>query len=99
MAGIITEGLLELKDEDYRAFHAKLIPNIPIEKIIGVRTPALRKYAKEVAKMPEAEAFLRELPHTYYEESNLHGALLSLLYDAFSSAVISASVPSISISS
>lgn len=80
MAGIITEGLLELKDEDYRAFHAKLIPNIPIEKIIGVRTPVLRKYAKEVAKLPEAEAFLRELPHTYYEENNLHGALLSLLY-------------------
>ena len=72
MAGIITEGLLELKDEDYRAFHAKLIPNIPIEKIIGVRTPVLRKYAKEVAKLPEAEAFLRELPHTYYEENNLH---------------------------
>lgn len=80
MAGIITEGLLELKDEDYRSFHAKLIPNIPIEKIIGVRTPVLRKYAKEVAKLPEAEAFLRELPHTYYEENNLHGALLSLLY-------------------
>lgn len=80
MAGIITEGLLELKDEDYRAFHAKLIPNIPIEKIIGVRTPVLRKYAKEVAKLPEAEAFLRELPHTYYEKNNLHGALLSLLY-------------------
>lgn len=80
MAGIITEGLLELKDEDYRAFHVKLIPNIPIEKIIGVRTPVLRKYAKEVAKLPEAEAFLRELPHTYYEENNLHGALLSLLY-------------------
>ena len=40
----------------------------------------LRKYAKEVAKLPEAEAFLRELPHTYYEENNLHGALLSLLY-------------------
>ena len=76
MAGIITEGLLELKDEDYRAFHA----NIPIEKIIGVRTPVLRKYAKEVAKLPEAEAFLWELPHTYYEENNLHGALLSLLY-------------------
>lgn len=80
MAGIITEGLLALKDEDYRAFHAKLIPNIPIEKIIGVRTPVLRKYAKKVAKLPEAEAFLRELPHTYYEENNLHGALLSLLY-------------------
>lgn len=77
---IITEGLFELKDENYRAFHAKLIPDIPYEKIIGVRTPALRSYAKEVAKLPEAKVFLQELPHTYYEENNLHGALLSLLY-------------------
>ena len=50
MAGIITEGLLELKDEDYRAFHAKLIPNIPIEKIIGVRTPVLCEGSGEAAR-------------------------------------------------
>lgn len=79
-SSIITEGLFKIKDEDYRAFHAKLIPNIPVDKIIGVRTPALRKYAKEVSKMPEARLFIQTLPHTYYEENNLHGALLSLLY-------------------
>lgn len=77
---MITQGLMNLKDENYRAFHAKLIPEIPYETIIGVRTPVLRSYAKEVAKQPEAEAFLQKLPHTYYEENNLHGALLSLLY-------------------
>ena len=77
---MITQGLRKLKDENYRAFHAKLIPEIPYETIIGVRTPALRSYAKEVAKLPEAETFIQELPHTYYEENNLHGALLSLLY-------------------
>ena len=57
----ITEGLFALQDEEYRAFHAKLIPNISYERIIGVRTPALRKYAKEVAKMPEVYDFLEEL--------------------------------------
>ena len=77
---MITEGLIALKDESYRAFHAKLIPDIPFDTIIGVRTPALRSYAKEVAKLPEAESFLQQLPHTYYEENNLHGALLSLIY-------------------
>ena len=77
---MITQGLRKLKDENYRAFHAKLIPEIPYETIIGVRTPALRSYAKQVAKLPEAETFIQELPHTYYEENNLHGALLSLLY-------------------
>lgn len=77
---MITQGLINLKDENYRAFHAKLIPEISYETIIGVRTPTLRNYAKEVAKFPEIDAFLEELPHTYYEENNLHGALLSLLY-------------------
>lgn len=76
----ITDGLFALKDENYRRFHAKLIPDIPIDNIIGVRTPVLRKYAKEVAKLPEANIFLESLPHNYYEENNLHGALLSLLY-------------------
>lgn len=76
----ITDGLFALKDENYRRFHAKLIPDIPIDNIIGVRTPVLRKYAKEVAKLQEANIFLESLPHSYYEENNLHGALLSLLY-------------------
>ncbi len=76
----ITDGLFALKDENYRRFHAKLIPDIPIDNIIGVRTPVLRKYAKEVAKLPEVNIFLESLPHSYYEENNLHGALLSLLY-------------------
>lgn len=76
----ITDGLFALKDENYRRFHAKLIPDIPIDNIIGVRTPVLRKYAKEVVKLPEANIFLESLPHSYYEENNLHGALLSLLY-------------------
>ncbi len=76
----ITKELFALRDESYRTFHKKLIPEISEDKIIGVRTPMLRAYAKEVAKRPECYAFLQELPHTYYEENNLHGALLSLLY-------------------
>ena len=76
----ITKELWELRDESYFNFHKKLIPNIAEENIIGVRTPALRSYAKKVAKYPEVYEFLQELPHTYYEENNLHGALLGLLY-------------------
>lgn len=76
----ITKGLFELQDEGYRAFHAKLMPAINFDRIIGVRTPQLRKYAKKIAKEPYAKEFLNELPHTYYEENNLHSALLSLLY-------------------
>ncbi len=76
----IINGLFALQDEGYREFHGKLMPEIPPEKIIGVRMPALRAYAKEIAAKPEAIDFLQQLPHTYYEENNLHGALLSILY-------------------
>lgn len=76
----ITNELFALRDEAYHKFHKKLIPEIPEEHIIGVRTPVLRAYAKTLAKRPEAYDFLQELSHTYYEENNLHGALLSLLY-------------------
>lgn len=77
----IREALFEMQDKEYRAFHAKLIPNIAPERIIGVRTPALRKYAKQLAKTAEAEAFLEELPHYYYEENNLHAFLLEQVKD------------------
>lgn len=72
----IRTRLFAMQDANYRRFHAALIPNVEPETVIGVRTPALRKYAKELAGTPEAEAFLKELPHRYYEENNLHGFLI-----------------------
>lgn len=77
----ITESLLKLKDEEYAAFHRKLIPNIEPERVIGVRTPALRKLAKQVRKEPYAGDFLKELPHDYYEENQLHGFMVSEMRD------------------
>ena len=77
----IQEELFGMQDVDYRDFHSKLIPNIAPERIIGVRTPELRKYAKQLAKTKEAELFLEELPHYYYEENNLHGFLLEQMKD------------------
>ena len=74
----IKEKLFELADESYRDFHAKLIPTVPKEKIIGVRIPLLRKFAKEIAREypDKAKAFCEELPHEYYEENNLHAFLI-----------------------
>lgn len=77
----IQEALFEMQDIAYREFHSKLIPNIEPARIIGVRTPALRKYAKQLGKTAEAAAFLEELPHYYYEENNLHGFLLEQIKD------------------
>lgn len=67
-----------LGEGGYADFTAKLIPNVAREKIIGVRIPALRAFAKSIAGTREAEEFLRALPHRYLDENHLHGALLSL---------------------
>lgn len=77
----LQNALFVLRDEDYKAFHAKLVPNIKPDKIIGVRTPVLRRFAKDFAKAPEAKDFLSDLPHKYYEEDNLHAFLLEQVRD------------------
>ena len=77
----IQKELFALQDKEYHDFHCRLMPTVNPDVVIGVRTPALRKFAKEVAKMPEAEVFLQKLPHTYYEENNLHGFLLENIRD------------------
>lgn len=75
----ITARLFEMRDLTYRDFNAKLIPNIEKEKIIGVRTPQLRKLAREMQKSGEWESFLKELPHQYHEENLLHAVLLGTM--------------------
>ena len=59
-------------DLDYRAFHARLVPNVDPKTIAGVRTPALRKIAKELAKRDDANTFLRALPHRLFDENQVH---------------------------
>lgn len=77
----IRARLFALQDEGYRAFHSRLMPTVPPETVIGVRVPALRRLAKRLAGTPQAEAFLQELPHIYYEENNLHAFLLESIRD------------------
>lgn len=77
----IQAKLFALQDTPYKAFQAKLIPTVNPDTIIGVRTPALRKLAKELSGTPEANAFLQALPHRYYDENNLHGLLLERVKD------------------
>ena len=77
----IQTALFALRDPAYQAFQSKLIPTIDPQTEIGVRMPALRKLAREIAGTPVAEGFLQELPHRYYEENNLHGLLISAIPD------------------
>lgn len=77
----IQQQLFTLRDEKYKAFHSKLIPTIDPQTIIGVRTPELRKLAKQIEQEPETQEFLHTLPHRYYEENNLHDFLLERIKD------------------
>ena len=77
----IFERLLALQDKDYQAFQSRLMPTVAPETIIGVRTPLLRNLAKDLSGTPQAESFLRNLPHTYYEENNLHAFLAERIKD------------------
>ena len=77
----IQTALFALRDPAYQAFQSKLMPTVDPQTVIGVRMPALRKLAREIARTPAAEDFLQELPHCYYEENNLHGLLISAIPD------------------
>ena len=77
----IREELFRLQDRQYREFQSKLIPTAAPETVIGVRTPALRKYAKQLVKNEEISVFLRDLPHFYFDENQLHAFLLSEMKD------------------
>ncbi len=77
----VQKDLMSLQDFGYREFQSKLMPTVNKEKIIGVRTPQLRKYANEFAKTEESKIFLEKLPHKYYEEDNLHGFLIEKIKD------------------
>ncbi len=72
----IRRDLLSLGDTEYKAFHSKLIPTVAEDCIIGVRTPVLRKYARQICGSAAADVFLGALPHRFYEENNLHAFLL-----------------------
>lgn len=77
----IRERLFALQDLTYRDFQSKLMPTIDKETVIGVRTPELRRLAKELRGTTEAAEFLKTLPHRYYEENNLHAFLLESIRD------------------
>lgn len=77
----IVERLYALQDLSYKEFHSKLVPNISPDKIIGVRTPELRKLSKELAGSELAIQHMKQLPHQYYEEDNLHGFFIEQIKD------------------
>ncbi len=77
----IQKKLFSMQDEQYRKFHSKLMPTVPFDKVIGVRTPLVRSFAKEISGTEQAKEFMSVLPHEYYEENNLHAFLICRMKD------------------
>ncbi len=80
MIEYIENDLRSLADPQYKVFQAKLMPTVCSDLILGVRTPDLRNYAKNM-RLDAATQFMELLPHKYYEENNLHGFLIESIED------------------
>ena len=81
MVDDIQKELFRQQDEKYRKFQSKLIPTIAADTVIGVRTPVLRKFAKQLVKQDEIQNFLQDLPHKYFDENQLHAFIISEIKD------------------
>lgn len=73
----IRKELFVMQDLKYRDFQTKLIPTVKPETVIGVRTPALRAYAKQLARRADLSEFLNSLPHAFFDENQLHAFVIS----------------------
>ena len=79
MINKIKKDLLLMQDKTYKDFHSKLMPTINPNSIIGIRVPVLRDYAKKLFKENSIESlnpFLKNLPHEFYEENNIHAFII-----------------------
>ena len=77
----IQKELFSLQDKKYREIQIKTITNIDPDTIIGVRSPELRKMAKELYKSNNYEEFLNDLPHKYFDENQLHAFIIGEIKD------------------
>lgn len=77
----IQQELFANRDEKYGSFQAKLMPTIDPNSVIGVRTPTLRAFAKTLYNQNDFSSFVNDLPHTYFDENQLHAFLISQIKD------------------
>ena len=75
----IRKELFSMRDNEYRDFQSKLLPSVDSGTFVGVRTPDLRGMAKRWGKRPDAGVFLKDLPHAYFDENQLHAFIISAI--------------------
>ncbi|MEE5989865.1 MAG: DNA alkylation repair enzyme [Firmicutes bacterium ADurb.Bin354] len=81
MKTAVCKRLISLQDLKYRDMQIKIIPNIDPASIIGVRTPELKKIAKEMYRSGEYRSFIKKLPHDHFEENQLHAFIICEMKD------------------
>ena len=77
----IREILYAHRDPKYADFIAKLIPTLPKECFIGIRSPEYKKIVRELPEEAVLQEFMNTLPHTFYEENILHATLIGRTKD------------------
>ena len=73
----IREQLFRQQDKEFAAMQIKILPTVKADRIIGVRTPALRAFGKVLYRDENRDAFLADLPHAYFDEDQLHAFVIS----------------------
>ena len=79
MSSSISQAVRELAEPKLAKFTAKLLPTVDPARILGVRTPALRKLSKKLLREhpQETAEFMAVVPHDFQEEDLLHVLLLN----------------------
>lgn len=73
----VRKTLQELASKKHQAFSAKLLPSRDPSLVLGVKMASLRSIAKELIKEGKAIDFLKDLPHAYLEEDQLHALVIN----------------------
>lgn len=88
----VCRSLANHVDPNYAAFMRPLVPTVDPRRLVGVRTPQLRKTARELYRRADASDFIRSLPHALFEENQVHALVIGMereyeraieLYDLF----------------
>ena len=79
MSSSISRAVRELAEPKLAEFTAKLLPTVDPARILGVRTPALRKLSQKLLREHPQEVtdFMAAAPHDFQEEDLLHVLLLN----------------------
>lgn len=80
----IQQILFKYQDQKYAAFISKLVPTVPKQNFLGIRSPVYKKIIKEINENLSTtiiEKFLKVLPHKYHEENCLHVYFINSIKD------------------